>query len=154
MAKIISLGCKAADIHHRYSAVHSSLFGAFSYRLVITALLGKTERSYGKYEQTLDGLWKELVGLDEQIAGTTAEERVSHGSDQLHQILIDYTHTLHDVIAHLQDICRKLREDEEEYRTLDAKGQSRFNRDKIAYDHSIIQLERLGTKLNKLFSTY
>ncbi len=37
MDSIVNLGCKIADIHHQYAAIHRALFGASSFRLVIAA---------------------------------------------------------------------------------------------------------------------
>ncbi|MES9903370.1 MAG: hypothetical protein ABW168_11935 [Sedimenticola sp.] len=154
MAKIIALGCQVADIHHRYSAIHNSLFGITSYRLAVAAMLGKTETTYREYEIVLDGLWNELDGMAEQVSHAATQERVSRGPDQLPQALVQYTHALHEAIAHLRNICHEHQKNKVGYRDIDTEGGSRFNQDKVAYDLAITKLEHLGTKLNKLFSSY
>ena len=61
---------------------------------------------------------------------------------------------LREVIEELREICKRLVDDEPDYRYVPDGELSRFNRDKVKYDDRKSQLERLGTRLNKLFSTY
>jgi Mg2+ and Co2+ transporter CorA len=154
MAKIISLGCKVADVHQRFSTVHSALFGASSYRLVIHALIGRSRIQYGAYVKTLTELLEELSELETQIGAESQKNSIVRGSDLLPQVLAQYTHKLTDVINQLIDICHQLKTDETDYRKINADGHSYFNDAKIEYDHALSRLEHLGGKLNKLFSSY
>ncbi len=54
MGSIANLGCDIAEIHHQYNAIHSALFGASAYRLVIAAMTGHTARVYQEYLLILD----------------------------------------------------------------------------------------------------
>ena len=69
-------------------------------------------------------------------------------------MLLEYTGVLSKAIASLGDIFVNLEQDESAYRAPGSDGRSRFTRDKLEYDHLISELERLGTRLNKLFSNY
>ena len=154
MAKIISLGCEVADIHRRYSAINDALFGASSYRLVIHAMTGRMDATYRKYEHSLEELRTELSTLEGSILDAGKKERAPRAAEQLPQALIEYTRLLREVIDSLTVICQKLMEDDKGYREVSDAGGSPFSQDKIRYDYSIRQLERLGSRLNKLFSSY
>ncbi|MCG8017121.1 MAG: hypothetical protein JAY97_12995 [Candidatus Thiodiazotropha sp. 'RUGA'] len=154
MSKVINLGCSVSDIHRRYAEIHGALFGITSYRLILSSLKGKTDSLYNDYEERLNTLQDELTGLLEQINRVDEDDLPLRNAAVLHQTLIDYTQTLNQAISQLQSICGYLKRDEADYRSTNESGQSTFNQDKIDYDYTIRELERLGTKLNKLFSNY
>ena len=64
MARLIDLGCKVADVHHRYHEIHGAMFGTASFRLILDAVLGRRKSAYKEYSQTLTGLRDELARLD------------------------------------------------------------------------------------------
>ena len=154
MGSIIDLGCDIAEIHHQYSAVHSSLFGASSYRLVIAAITGRTARTYQGYLQTLDNLETRLSTLASQVPNAEAGVAVAHHARQLREVLSDYISALDSAILSLRRICVQLLQDEESYRNVPPAGHSAFNQDKIEYDRVLLQLEKLGRSLNQLFSRF
>ena len=154
MAKIISLGCEVALVHGRYSAINRALFGVSSYRLVVASRTGKEGSVYGKYERTLDELAGELAKLTTAISAIGEHEKRVRSGEQMRTTLLEYTQTLGDVIRGLSSICHKLGGNEKGYRSDSGKGPSPFNQDKIRYDQSRQQLERVGTRINKLFSSY
>jgi hypothetical protein len=154
MARIISLGCEVAHVHGRYSAIHRALFGVSSYRLVVASLTGREVKIYREYERTLDELEGELAKLTTNITAIGEHEKRVRSAEQVHTTLLEYIQTLRDVIRSLGSIYHKLGEDEKGYRSDPGEGPSQFNQDKIGYDHSRQQLERVGTRINKLFSTY
>ncbi|MCU7931818.1 MAG: hypothetical protein KZQ90_13540 [Candidatus Thiodiazotropha sp. (ex Codakia rugifera)] len=151
MSNLINLGCDVSDIHRRYAEIHGALFGITSYRMVLYALKGESRSMYSDYERRLKGLQEELAAHISSIRKTDLPLR---NSADLHNSLIEYTHILSQVISALESICSHLKDDEDEYRSSIKNGQSRFLQDKVNYDYSIRELERIGTKLNKLFSTY
>ena len=154
MAKIISLGCDVAEIYRCYADVHSALFGAKSYHLIVEAFTRKEGYAYANCECSLGELQDRLTGLETDISELGENELSSRAAADLRRVLLDYIQSLRVVIVRLKEICRHLVEDERGYREASATGHSRFNRDKVDYDHSIRQLERTGTQLNKLFSSY
>lgn len=154
MAKIISLGCEVAHVHSRYRAIHRALFGLSSYRLVVASLTGREGGVYGKHERALEELEGELAGLAAAIAAVGEEEKGVRFGGQIRTTLLEYTRVLQEVIHSLRSICHRLGAGEKGYRGDSGAGPSRFNRDKIRYDHSRQQLERVGTRITRLFSTY
>ncbi|MCG7867870.1 MAG: hypothetical protein JAY67_15780 [Candidatus Thiodiazotropha taylori] len=154
MSKVIDLGCSVSDIHRRYAEIHGALFGITSYRLILFSLKGKTDSLYSDYEERLNTLQNELKGLLEQINRVEEDDLPLRNAAGLHQTLIDYTETLNQAISQLRSICGCLKRDEADYRSTNEGGQSKFNQDKVDYDYTIRELERIGTKLNKLFSSY
>ena len=154
MARIISLGCEAARVHDRYCEVHRALFGPTSYRQVITSLREGKESAYGKREQTLDELRGTLARLTTDVTNISEEEKRVRCADQMCTTLLEYIQTLGEVIGILSSICHKLGRDEKAYRRNTGKGSSPFGQDKIRYDQSRQKLERVGTRITKLFATY
>ncbi len=154
MAKIISLGCEVADVHRRYAAIHSALFGLASLRLLVHALTGRGQRNFGMQHQALVGLLDELEDLERRVLNTDRSERATRGADELQAVLLDYIRVLFKVVAGLASICGQLEHDEPAYREVNANGGSSFNRDKVEYDYALNELERVGTRLNRLFSSY
>ncbi|MCU7856685.1 MAG: hypothetical protein KZQ92_08740 [Candidatus Thiodiazotropha sp. (ex Lucinoma borealis)] len=151
MSNLINLGCDVSDVHRRYAEIHGALFGITSYRMVIYALKGESRSMYSDYEHRLKGLEEELA---EHIGSIKNTDLPLRNSADLHDSLIEYTRILSQVISGLKSICSQLKDEEDDYRSSADNGQSRFLQDKVKYDYSIRELERIGTKLNKLFSTY
>ncbi|MCU7848192.1 MAG: hypothetical protein KZQ89_09350 [Candidatus Thiodiazotropha sp. (ex Lucinoma kastoroae)] len=151
MSNLINLGCDVSDVHRRYAEIHGALFGITSYRMVIYALKGESRSMYSDYERRLKGLEEELA---EHISSIKNTDLPLRNSADLHDSLIEYTRILSQVISGLKSICSQLKDEEDDYRSSADNGQSRFLQDKVKYDYSIRELERIGTKLNKLFSTY
>jgi hypothetical protein len=154
MARIITLGLEAAEMHRRYSAIHGALFGASSFRLLIQTLRGRGREAFAGYRHDLVELLGQLEELEYSIETCEKNEQSTRGAYALQQTLLDYCASLAKVIAGLAGICHNLEKDEARYRQTDEQGRSRFNQDKIRYDYAISELENLGVKLNRLFSSY
>lgn len=154
MSRSINLGCSVASVHHRYNEIHSALFGAASFRLVIDALRGKRRLRYKEFARTLVGLRVELVALEEQITDLAHNNRGDGADRELNRVLLDYTRALGKAIVELEKIVQNLEQDELAYRDTGIDSRSRFSRDKVRYDHLLSELVRLGTRLNRLFSAY
>ncbi len=153
MGSIVDLGCDIAELHHQYAAIHSALFGASSFRLVIAAMTGRTARSYQEYLLNLEQLQTRLSELTADIpAADTAAS--PHQAEQLRGVLTEYGSTLDTAIVSLRGMCEQLLHDEDSYREIPPGEQSAFNRDKTAYDGVLLQLDQLGRRLNKLFSRF
>jgi hypothetical protein len=151
---IIDLGCRVADVHHRYQEVHGALFGAASFRLIIDALLGKRQRAYEKCTQTLSALDEELSALETQIQEVTLVDGGRVVDRELRDVLLKYIRVLHKVITELAVIFEGLTRDEMAYREPGPDGRSDFTRDKLNYDHLLVELENLGVRLNRLVANY
>ena len=154
MAKIIRLGCEVADVYRRYTVVHSDLFSASALRLLKNALTGKGRLAYADYRHTLAELLALLEDLERRIVGCDRSDLSFRRAEELQEIMLKYTAALAKVIAGLAGICNNLAQDEQGYREVDTAGQSRFNQDKVSYDYALSELENLGNKLNRLFSSY
>jgi hypothetical protein len=154
VSKIIDLGCRVADIHHRYHAIHDALFGAASFRLLIDALRGRRRRAYSEFSQSLTELKDELNPLLPKISDLEAEPPAKVRDRELQHVLLAYAEALGAVIEVLRTIFVNLEKDETVYRETGPDGRSGFTRDKVQYDQRLLELERLGTRLNRLFSNY
>jgi hypothetical protein len=154
MSNLIDLGCRVADVHHRYHEIHGALFGAGSFGLVVNALRGRRRRAYREFSTTLQGLEAKLAALEAQIA-EPAQAASRRGTErELQQVMLEYTQALSKAVMALGAIFVNLEQDESAYRDAGADGRSRFTGDKLDYDHMLLDLERLGTRLNKLFAKY
>ncbi len=154
MAKIISLGCEVAGVHQRYAAIHSALFGAASFRLLISALTGRARQNFARHHRALVDLLGRLEDLEQGIINIDHSERATRGADELQDVLLSYIRALLKVISGLAGMCGQLEYDEQAYRDVDASGSSRFNHDKVQYEYALHELERWGSRLNRLFSSY
>lgn len=154
MSGLIDLGCRVADVHHRYHEIHGALFGAGSFGLVINALLGRRRRAYREFSTTLQDLEAELAALEAQIAELAPAASRRGTERELQQIMLEYTQALGKAVVALGTIFANLEQDESAYRDAGPDGRSRFTGDKLDYDHMLLDLERLGTRLNRLFSNY
>jgi hypothetical protein len=154
MARIISLGYKVADIHQRYSTIHSALFGVSSYRMAIRALIGKSPIRHDSLAQQLLALRAELAELTQQVTDCASNEPMKQGSDLLPAALSEYMRALDDVMQRLINLCGHLQQGAENQEQNGAYRASSFNQEKIGYDHALSQLEHIGLKLNKLFASY
>lgn len=151
---IVDLACQVADVHHRYQEIHGALFGAASFRLIIDAMRGSRQRKQKECAQKLNGLGAELTVLEAQIA---AVDRVDGGravDRQLQEALLAYTQVLHKAVSGLETIFESLEHAESAYRETGPDGRSGFTRDKLHYDHLLLEMDRLGTRLNRLFVNY
>jgi len=154
MSGLIKLGCAVADVYHRYHEVHGALFGASFFRRMVDAARGRREHTYTRFSQTLVELQDELAALEAQIADPDKNVPVTGADRELRQALMEYTRHLNRAVNGLENICANMEQDEVAYRRLGADGRSRFTADKMNYDHRLSELERLGTRLEKLFANY
>ena len=154
MSRLVDVGCKVAAAHHRYHEVHSALFGAASFRLLIDALRGRRRHAYRQYLRALAGVRRDLFELETEIALLDRSGSPKTGEREIQRVLLEYTRALDRAAVGLGDILENLQQDESAYRDVGVDGRSGFTRDKLRYDHSLLELERLGTRLNRLFSNY
>ena len=154
MSELIRLGCSVADVYHRYHEIHGALFGASYVRRMIDALRGHGRGTYNQYALSLRQQREELVKLEPQIADPRQQAPVTGADREMRRALLEYTGALIDAVGQLNDICLQMEQDEATYRSLGADGRSPFTRDKLEYDHLLSELERAGTRLEKLFSNY
>lgn len=154
MSRLIDVGCRVAAAHHRYHEIHGALFGAASFKLIIDALRGRRRQAYRQHLDTLALLRRDLAALETEIALLDQTGPPKTGEREIQRVLLDYTRALDRAVVGLSDILGNLEHDESGYRDTGSDGRSGFTRDKLRYDHSLLQLERLGTRLNRLFSNY
>ena len=154
MSDLIKQSCAVADVYHRYHEIHKAQFGASNLRRMIDTLRGKREHGYAQSSQILSGLREELAGLESQISDPVKNAPVTGADRELRKALLEYARYLDRAIKGLQNICGNREQDDGAYRRLNADGRSRFSADKLDYDHLLSELERMGTRLEKLFSSY
>lgn len=154
MSRLIDLGCNVADVYRRYHEVHGALFGAGSFRLIIDALLRRRQRAYRDHSRTLNGLRIELKKQQTAVLAFTGQKPGKATEREMQQLLLKYIRTLDRAILALIDIFINLEQNETTYRDTNPDGRSAFSRDKLKYDHKLSELERIGTRLNRLFHTY
>lgn len=154
MSELIKLGCTVADVYHRYHDIHGALFGASYFRRMADALRGRRQRTYGKSSLSLKALQEELEQLEPQIADPQQDRSTTGADRELRKTLLEYTQAVRQSVIGLEQICVHLDQDEAAYRALGPDGRSRFTADKLDYDHRLSELERLGTRLERLFSHY
>ena len=154
MSRLIDLGCGVADVYHRYHEIHGAMFGAASFRLLVDALRGRRRNTYREYAQSLAALRDELARQEPEIIELAKEGPAKATEREVQQVLLDYLRALDRAIAALILIFENLQQDEAAYRDAGLDGRSRFSGDKLHYDHKLSELERLGTRLNRLFAGY
>ncbi len=153
MAHIIDLACEITGIRGRYLKIHEAVFG-LSVRRSASVLQGRTSVFYADRERELSALQAELEAMESALAGVHSNEMTKRARNEVHAALTQYTSRLVAAVGDLKEICRNLSLDEAEYRRQSDKGESRFRRDKIQYDHAIQELKRWGAKMNELFATF
>jgi hypothetical protein len=121
---------------------------------MIDALRGQREDTYNKFIHDLQSQREELIRLEAQIADPRQQTPVTGADRALRKALLEYTGALIDAVGRLGKICTQVGEDEAGYRKPGDDGRSPFTRDKLDYDHMLSELERVGTRLEKLFSNY
>lgn len=154
MSRLINLGCGVADVYHRYHEIHGAMFGAASFRLLVDALRGRRQNAYHEYAQSLAGLRDELARQEPEMVALVEEGSEKATERAVQQALLGYLRALDQAIAALLLIFENLQLDEAAYRDAGLDGRSRFASDKLNYDHKLSELERLGTRLNRLFAGY
>jgi len=154
MPNLINQGCKVADIYHRYDEIHGALFGASYFRLLADKLRGKQQPGHLESLSSLRGLQDELGTIESEIMDPEKNTPVTGADRELRQTLLEYTRYLIKAVNGLENICENLEQDEAAYRALRQDGRSGFTADKLEYDHLLSELERQGTRLDRLFSNY
>ena len=154
MSELIRLGCTVADVYHRYQEIHGTLFGVSLLKRTIGALRGDGKCDYSGGARTLTGLHEELTALEPQISDPENGRPVTGADRELRSALLAYTRYLSQAMVSLENICSNLGRDEAAYRTLREDGRSQFTADKLEYDQLLSELERMGTRLEKLFANY
>ena len=153
MSELIKIGCSVADVYHRYQEIHKTLFGTSYLRRFMDVLRGN-RLVYGKHLDSLQQFQMELATLEQQIADPNRVTLTTGADRELRNALSGYTRALAKSVEELRVICSGLEQDEVAYRKLGEDGRSRFTADKLIYDQRLLELERLGTRLEKLFSNY
>ena len=117
-------------------------------------MLGRRRRTYQGHAQTLTALRADLANLDTEVAVLVEQGAAKATEREILHVLLDYVRALDKAVAGLLVIFENLQHDESAYRDTGADGPSGFTRDKLGYDRSLTELERLGTRLNRLFASY
>ncbi len=154
MSELIRLGCAVADVYHRYHEIHGTVFGASYIRRMIDTLRGQREGTYKQFIHDLQSQREELIRLEAQIADPRQQSPVTGADRELRRALLEYTGALIDAVGRLGNICTQIVQDDAGYRQIADDGRSPFTRDKLDYDQMLSELERVGTRLEKLFSNY
>lgn len=154
MSKLISVAVEIAGVHRRFARMHSLMFGKGSYRLVFDALVGKRRTTHRRAVRVLNNVERKLDKLKAELEYLSDEDCPPRGGGRLKNSLMEYCTVLQETALALRQICLNLADDEPDYRSTPNDGLSRFNRDKVRYDDCKSELERLGSQLNKLFSSY
>ena len=153
MANVINLGAEVAAVHRRFSKVHAKVFG-LSYRKVVSTVQGHEAEFYRNKVRKLQGLEERAARREAEIPEHGDERQSSRAKEQIRELLLEYTRTLLDAIVRLKGMCLNLDQDGDRYRDAAGKEKSRFSRDKVEYEYTLQQLERLGRKLDKIFASY
>ena len=153
MTRIISLGCDVVNVRNRYTRIHETVFGV-SVKRVVDLMKGRECSVCRTCAGELDDLEKELCAIQAEIEAIPPEERPPRGAEPLRATLLRYIKVLLRAMKSLEGICRRLGEEGERYRESVNGERSRFRQDKVDYEYLIVELENLGTKLNRLFSSY
>ena len=154
MSELIKLSCTVADVYHRYHEIHCDLFGVSQLRNILDTLRGRQTAKYAGFSQTLKRLLDELDAAEHQISHAAENSLVTGADRELRKALLGYTRYLKQAVSSLESICGNLGQDQDAYRKVRADGRSRFTTDKLAYDQLRMELERIGTRLEKLFANY
>ena len=154
MSNLIKQGCRVADLYHRYDELHGVLFGVSYFRRLTDSLRGRQRLGYAQIAHSLTELANELGELEAEIKDPDRTAPVTGADRELQKALLDYTGYLNKAVTDLERISRNLDQDEPAYRALRADGRSTFTADKMDYDRVLSELERMGTRLDRLFANY
>ncbi|MBT8428961.1 MAG: hypothetical protein KJN79_03520 [Gammaproteobacteria bacterium] len=154
MSNLIKQGCRAAELYHRYDEIHEVLFGVSYIRQLTDRLRRRQRPGNAENSHSLQELESELDALQNEIRDPESNTPVTGADRELRKALLEYTGYLGKAVSSLAHICRNLDQDEPSYRALRDDGRSAFTADKLAYDQVLSELERLGTRLDRLFSNY
>jgi len=122
--------------------------------MIIDTLRRRRQRVYHDHAQALAGLRAELAGHEQAIIDLVEDGPMKATDREIHRVLLAYLRALDRAIHALFAIFENLQQDENDYRNVGADGHSRFSRDKRLYDRHLSELERLGTRLNRLFTSF
>lgn len=154
MSELIKLGCTVADVYHRYHAIHNSLFGLSYARRLLQTIRGTSPDTYARHSTTLKALQEELAGVKQQVADPQQGKTITGADRELRKSLLEYTQALRQAVIGLEKIYGNLAQEETAYRALGEDGRSPFTADKLEYDRLLSELERIGTRLERLFVNY
>ena len=99
-------------------------------------------------------LRRELARFEPEILELSSQGHAKATEREVWRALAEYVRALDRALAGLMGILENLEQNEKSYRDTGVDGRSGFTRDKLAYDRDISELERLGTRLNRLFARY
>jgi len=141
-----------SSIFARYKEIHDKVF-----KISILNPVGFEGRSslepLRAYEQELVSLRKELGAIQEQLFDLEKKKaRKKRTKGDVLDVVTEYTNALSETINQLQYICKNLRLENAGDRSLISYSEKEYKEDCAAYDDSIQEYRRWGSKLKAVFA--
>jgi septal ring factor EnvC (AmiA/AmiB activator) len=140
-----------SSIFTRYKEIHDKAF-SFSIASPINVSGRSSLEPLRAYEKELGSLRKELGAIQEQLSVLEKQKaRQKTTESEVLDVVIDYTNALSETINQLQFIFRNLRLENAGDEALLGYRKNEYREDCAAYDDSLQEYRRLGSKLKAAF---
>jgi len=155
MARLVTLALDASNLLSRYKAVHNRLFG-FSIRKAFTS------SGYSAKDLDLPDCHDQLIAIQTGLKNIASDvkhldeaELKGKRGEQLHKCLNTYIEAMTETVDKLDFICRNLRREKEGQSEMRKyQGSQQFRKHAAAYDDSVQELRRVGTRLNDVLKGF
>lgn len=152
--QLVKIACDIAAVAKRYKKIHHALFG-FSVRRLLQTLQRNKLTDFAALQIELDSIAAESKSIQHAI--DNADFDLSKQAETIIAIrdaLKEYAKVVSDAALELNLICQNLRRESEGETGFADYSVSQFRCDKIAYDASVQELRRWGTRLTELFEKF
>lgn len=146
MISLINLAHRASEIHGKFSGIHSSAF-SFSFKRLATRSHA-SQSEFCEFERQLQVLCGELEQVNATIHDGTDLDLSTTLNREFAGALGEYVEALQDSASKLSHICARMCRDD---KGIDSYSEIESRDDRIRYDDSVLQYQRLGSRLSQLF---
>jgi hypothetical protein len=149
MISHIELAHQISKIHEGYSKIHSAVFTFSFEKMKLPRLQEDRGSAYFRYEQELTRLNAELAEVRTIIEAGREVDLSTTLYREFSAALSEYALALGDAVTRLSNICtHRCRQ----VRDLQAYSETQSRADRIAYDEAVQYYQRLGRRVERLFS--
>jgi len=154
-SRLIKIACDIAAVAQRYKIAHQTLFG-FSLRKVVHALQHKKSTDFAVLEIELDTIAQQSKCIQQAIENTDFNNLPKHADTiiAIRDALKEYIDAVSGATSNLNQICRNLHRESARDTEFTDYSAGQFQDDKAAYDATVQEFRRCGTKLTALFADF
>jgi len=154
-SQLVKIACDIAAVAKRYRKIHRSLFG-LSMRRVLHVLQHNKLRDFAALEIELDSIAAESKLIQQVIDNMGFDYQPKHANmiTTIRDALKLYAEAISGAALELNLICRNLRCESAGETGFAGYSTDKFQRDKVAYDSTVQEIRRRGTRLTELFENF